>query len=84
MLLGRFLDMGPWAVNLVIFCGAAVGIIFFPVCTSVMLKLCISEISILVGLVCWNISIHSKAFADYYSRATAYSRVHMDKDPRTG
>ena len=79
VLLGRFLDMGPWAVDLVVFGSFVVAsLLLLVVAFYNMINFLFS-----LGLVCRNISICPEAFTNNNSRATTNSCIHMDEDSST-
>lgn len=79
MLLGRFLDMGPWAVDLVVIGIISISFLFlFTIC-----DLFDYGVLFLAGPVRWNISICSEAVANNNSRIKTNSCIYMDKDPCT-
>jgi hypothetical protein len=76
VLLGRFLDMGPWAVDLVVV-GNFIVASLFP--KLVVLNIMINFMTLCyVGFVCWNISICPEAVANDDARTTANSCFHLD------
>ena len=74
LLLGRFLDMGPWAVDLVVIDGCTL------CCVSFYAAVYVQSAFFFVGPFCWNISLCSEAVANNHTRIASDPCVHMDKD----